>query len=170
MFGSPQPANRKQTFTQCAFGVTYGVEGVTVKDGVHYYSGLDDARNGGVNTNGFYSAQTLWDFFSSSVSPAGAPSTPSARPKLSLARAVRTGSKRAVQIGVVAGGGATVQVTLRKGARLVVAHTFRVTSSGATKLALLVPARTSAGAYTVKVSIRTTGGTFSFARTVRVPK
>ena len=47
MFGSPQPANRKQTFTQCAFGVTYGVEGVKINAAAEFKPALDRAIQSG---------------------------------------------------------------------------------------------------------------------------
>jgi poly(3-hydroxybutyrate) depolymerase len=74
MFGSPSPLNEKDDYQSCAFGspaVSY--EAIKVQNGCHAWAGLDahpaapstcagsPSTN---NTNGFYTAQANWDWFS----------------------------------------------------------------------------------------------------------
>jgi len=63
-----------------------------------------------------------------------------------------------------------VTAQLRKGTRVVVAKTARLTA-GTRLVALAVPRRAKAGFYTVRVAMRDLDGkTFGASRTVRIPR
>jgi poly(3-hydroxybutyrate) depolymerase len=74
MFGSPSALNEKDDYSSCTFGspaVSY--ESVKVKNGCHAWNGLDahpafpstcPGNPSTNNTNSFYTAQTIWDWFS----------------------------------------------------------------------------------------------------------
>jgi polyhydroxybutyrate depolymerase len=170
-FGTPQADNRKQTFTNCTFGTNYGVEGLTVQGGAHYYSGLDDALNGSVNTNGFYPAQALWSFFSFGISGSPAPAAKAPSPThLLLVRVTGTGTGRKVRTRLTVGGAATITATLRRGSSVVVTRVVRAPAAGAVSLVLSIPAKSRAGAYLMKLGVRGAGGnTLNFVRRVTVP-
>jgi poly(3-hydroxybutyrate) depolymerase len=63
-FGTPQTANLEDDYSGCGFGLPPDqAEGITVTGGGHQHGGLDAVS--GNATNGFNTAQTAWDFFSS---------------------------------------------------------------------------------------------------------
>lgn len=169
LFGSPAQANREQLFTGCAFGTNYGVDGVTVQNGVHAYSGLNDSLNGKTDTNGFVPGQALWTFFSGGLSATSAPAPKPILAKLSLVRVVGTGARRTVRVRVVLGGAATITGTLRKGSKVVAAKVVRAKHAGGVWLVLAVPAKARAGGYSVKLDIRGSGKKLTLSRKVRIP-
>jgi poly(3-hydroxybutyrate) depolymerase len=62
-------ANKVEDFGSCAFGANAAFEYVTVKGGGHTCCGLDAVTGPGCAsatnpTNGMFSAETIWDFFS----------------------------------------------------------------------------------------------------------
>ena len=75
LFGTPKALNEQDAYQTCAFGsppVTY--ESIKVQNGCHSWQGLDahpagpstcDGNPSTNNTNGFYTAQTTWNYFSS---------------------------------------------------------------------------------------------------------
>jgi poly(3-hydroxybutyrate) depolymerase len=79
MFGSPSKTNEKDDYQSCTFGspaVSY--ESVKVQNGCHAWEGLDahpanpstcSGHPSTNNTNGFYTAQTNWDWFSTRTWP-----------------------------------------------------------------------------------------------------
>ena len=74
MFGSPSALNEKDNYLACLFGSpAASYESVKVQNGCHAWQGLDAnaagpsscSGNPSTNkTNGFYTAQTTWDWFS----------------------------------------------------------------------------------------------------------
>ncbi len=169
VFGSPQQANRQEVFTHCAYGTNYGVEGVTVQNGLHTYSGLNDSLNGAVSTNGFVPGQSLWEFFSSGQSAStDRPAAVSAQ--FTSVRVTGRGARRQVELRIALSGPATISAALLKGSRIVAAKLAHADRGGKVALQLKVGAKAPAGPYTVRVRVRgSSGGSVTIIRSVTVP-